>query len=75
MKFEIYSTSGKMKGYVRLLTDKGFKLEEKNKYAIYVEVESLERLRELMFTINHEIVLLGEPDEEPAIEIYDDYRE
>jgi hypothetical protein len=77
MKFEIYSTSGKMADYISTLAKNGYKLSGDGLYEMFIEIDSLVQLRELTHLLNHEIVLLRHiaDSEYPAIEIYDDYRE
>ena len=75
MKFEIYRTSD---WYRENPPCEGARLVRAGSAmhsAVYeIEIETLEQLLELMQAVESPIIIMGNYDE-PAIEIYDDYRE
>jgi hypothetical protein len=76
MKFEIYSTSGKMADYISTLASNNFELSGDDEYQVYVEIDSLKQLMKLQELLSFlDIVILSGSESVPAIEIYDDYRE
>jgi hypothetical protein len=75
MKFELYSTSGRMADYISTLANNNFELSGDDEYQVYVEIDSLKQLMKLQeLLVYHDIIVHGK-GENPAIEIYDDYRE
>lgn len=75
MKFEIYRTSD---WYREKAPCEGAKLVREGSAAqsaaYEIEIETLEQLLELMQAVESPIIIMGNYYE-PAIEIYDDYRE
>lgn len=75
MKFELYSTSGRMADYISTLANNNFELSGDDEYRVYVEIESLKQLLKLKeLLVFHDIIIEGKGDN-LAIEIYDSYKE
>lgn len=75
MKFEIYRTSDWCRENPPCEGAKLVRAGSAAHNAVYeIEIETLEQLLELMQAVESPIIIMGNY-EEPAIEIYDDYRE
>jgi hypothetical protein len=75
MKFELYSTSGRMADYISTLASNNFEFSGNDEYQVYVEIDSLKQLLKLKeLLVFHDIIIEGKGDN-LAIEIYDDDRE
>jgi hypothetical protein len=75
MKFELYSTSGRMADYISTLANNNFEFSGNDEYQVYVEIDSLKQLLKLKeLLVFHDIIIEGKGDN-LAIEIYDDNRE
>lgn len=75
MKFEIYRTSDWCRENPPCEGAKLVRAGSVSHDAVYeIEIETLEQLLKLMQAVEAPIIIMGNYDE-PAIEIYDDYRE
>jgi hypothetical protein len=64
-----------MDNYLLFLQKFKFEFSKDNQSQGYITIESLEELIDLKKTIDCQLIITSDYNENPAIEIYDDYRE
>jgi hypothetical protein len=75
MRFLITTVSNKIEDYLLFLTEYQFVYRKETQSQGYIFIESLEDLLRLKANIGRELILTTDHEDNPSIEIYDDYRE